>query len=175
MDAKTATAVRRVELARVQPAALAKSAPAELVPQIVGAPTGAIVVGVARPASGIGQIAAVAVIDQLSALHAFKVQSLDTIDRSAITHRAELVFDQFDIATPRRHLCKWFEGTLVGTLTITELATGRVVFTRTVTAEAARRAHFSSREEITDLLVQRAVADWIAAFRQSGALKPKRS
>ena len=48
-----------------------------------------------------------------------------------------------------------------------ERATGRVVFTKTVTATARRRAHFSSRAEITDLLVGQAVGDWMAALREA--------
>jgi hypothetical protein len=46
------------------------------------------------------------------------------------------------------------------------------VFTKTVTARAARRAHFSSRAEITDLLVDQAVADWMAAFREARRARP---
>jgi len=73
----------------------------------------------------------------------------------------------------RRHaLCTWLEGALVGTFAITELPTGRVVFTRTVTATARRRAVFSSRSEIADLLVEPAVGDWMAAFREARRARP---
>jgi hypothetical protein len=178
VDAATKTAVRRVELDRVTELALAKQAPAALVPQIVGAPPGPPVLGVApRGAGGAGgtdaaRTAALAMTDQLAAMRAFKVLPLDGTDRSTLTHTAELTVRELTIDRRRHVLCTWFEGTLVGTFAITELATGRVVFTRTVTATARRRAHFSSRAEITDLLVAQAVGDWMAAFREARRARP---
>jgi len=173
IDAATATAWRRVELPRVTVATLAK-APAELVPQIVGPPAGGTVVGFTRPASVAGQAAALAIIDQLTALRAFQVLPLEGADRSALTHRAELAITQLSIDEPRRHLCKFLDGTLVGTFSVTDLATGRVVFTKTVTVSASRRARFSTQAKLTDLLVDAAVGEWMTAFRAAGVLKPRR-
>jgi len=172
VDVKTATAVRRVELDRVTEIALAKQAPAALVPQIVGAPPGPPVLGIAAVGMGAAQTAALALTDQLAALHAFKVLPLDGTDRSTLTHTAELTVTELTIDHRRHLLCTWLEGTLVGTFAITELGTGRVVFTKTVTATARRRAHFSSRSEINDLLIEQAVGDWMAAFREARRAKP---
>jgi len=172
VDVKTATAVRRVELDRVTEIALAKQAPAALVPQIVGAPPGPPVLGIAAVGMGAAQTAALALTDQLAALHAFKVLPLDGTDRSTLTHTAELTVTELTIDTRRHLLCTWLEGTLVGTFAITELGTGRVVFTKTVTATARRRAHFSSRSEMNDLLIEQAVGDWMAAFREARRAKP---
>jgi hypothetical protein len=173
IDTRTRTAVRRVELDRVTEVALAKQAPAALVPQIVGAPAGPTVLGVSSVGAGAAHTAALAMIDQLTALRAFKVLPLDGRDRSTLTHTAELTITQLTVDRRRKLLCTWLDGTLVGTFAITELATGRVVFTKTVTATAERRAHFSSRDEITELLVDQAVADWIAAFREARRAGPR--
>jgi hypothetical protein len=173
IDTRTRTAVRRVELDRVTEVALAKQAPSALVPQIVGAPAGPPVLGISTVGAVAARTAALAMIDQLAALHAFKVVPLDGRDRSTLTHTAELTITDLTIDRRRHLLCTWFEGTLVGTFAITELATGRVVFSKTVTATAERRAHFSSRDEITDLLIDQAVGDWTAAFREARRAGPR--
>jgi hypothetical protein len=169
VDVATGTAVRRVELDRVTEATLAKTAPAALVAQIVGAPAGPPVLGISPVGTGAARTAALALIDQLAAQRGFDVVPLDGTDRATLTHSAELVIDELAIDRRRRVLCTWFEGTLAGTFAITELATGRVVFSKTVTATAERRAHFSSRAEITEMLVDQAVAQWMAAFRAARA------
>jgi hypothetical protein len=170
IDVRTRTAVRRVEVDRLTEVALAKQAPAALVPQIVGAPPGPPVLGISVVGAGdagAARTAALAMTDQLAALRGFQVVPLDGTDRSTLTHTAELTIGELTIDRRRHVLCTWFEGTLVGTFAITELATGRVVFSKTVTATTKRRAHFSSRAEITDLLVDQAVGDWMAAFREA--------
>jgi hypothetical protein len=183
IDAGTQATVRRVELDRVTELALAKQAPAALVPQIVGAPPGPPVLGIATLGAGgaggaggtagdVAHTAALAMTDQLAALRAFKVLPLDGTDRSTLTHTAELTISELAIDRRRHVLCTWFEGSLVGTFAITELATGRVVFTKTVTAATKRRAHFSSRAEVTDLLVDQAVDGWMAAFREARRARP---
>jgi len=181
IDVGTKVPVRRVEFDRVTEAALARQAPAALVPQIVGVPPGPPVLGISLAGRSTGaaganedvaRSAALAMTDQLAALGAFKVLPLDGTDRSTLTHRAELTISDFTIDRRRHVLCTWLEGTLVGTFAITELGTGRVVFTRTVTATARRRAVFSSRSEVTDRLVEQAVGDWMAAFREARRTRP---
>jgi hypothetical protein len=174
VDVKTATAWRRIELPRVTTSTLAK-APPELVPQILGtAPGATTVLSWVKPTSVPGVTAATAIHDQLVALRAFKVIPIDGVDRSPPTHRAELAISELTIAEPRRALCKWYDGTLVGTFSITDLSNGRVVWTKTVTTRASERVHFSTRSEVIDQMVDRAVADWMTAFRAAGVLKPKR-
>ncbi|MEO8700748.1 MAG: hypothetical protein ABI867_11925 [Kofleriaceae bacterium] len=173
IDVKTATAWRRIELPRVNPATLSKSAPGELVPQILGITAKTAVLGFSL-ATGEALTATQEIQDQITAMRAFKVIPLGGNDRSALTHRADITLTELSIEEPRRHLCRWLDGKLVGTFAVTELATGQVVFTKTVTIEASRRAHFSSRTEISQLLIDRAVADWMTAFRASGGIKPRR-
>jgi hypothetical protein len=168
IDSKTATPARRVELPRVEASTLPRAAPAELVPQIVGAAPGPTVLGVARATSGATQTLAATMTDRLTELRAFKVVPADGADRSALTHRADFAIGQLTIDTPRRHLCNFLDGTLIGTFSITELATGRVVFTKTVTITASRRAAFSSQNKVIDLLLAGAVDDWMTAFEASG-------
>ena len=176
VDVKTATAWRRIELPRITASTLAKT-PQELVPQILGtqANPGAPEVSWAKPALGVSVTAATALHDQLVALKAFKVIPIDGVDRATPTHRAELTVSELSIAEPRRGICKWFDGTLVGTFSIVDLSNGRVVWSKTITSQASKRVHFSSRSDVVDLLVSQAVTDWMTAFRAAGVLKPKRA
>ncbi|MCW5803672.1 MAG: hypothetical protein KIT31_14915 [Deltaproteobacteria bacterium] len=168
IDAKTATVARRVELPRITPAALARNAPLELVPQLVAAPrTGPVVIGVSRPATPEAQTAALAISDRLTAMRLFRVASLDGSDRSAITHRAELVISDLSFGERRKAICTWREGSLSGTFNLVELATGKVVFTKTVSLFEERRAHFTSQSELADLLLSTAVQEWMTAFERS--------
>lgn len=189
VDARTATAARRLELTRIDPAGLSRAAPAELVPQIVAATpapapvpaparggtrtavaprTGGAVLGLSRPTTTHARAAVLALHDSLSAYRTFKVLPLDTTDRSALTHRAELVISELEVVDRRRHLCTWHDGTLVGTLAITDLSNGRAVFTKTVRLTQSQRALVSSRERVVDDLLEAAVRDWVAAFHASG-------
>lgn len=173
VDVKSGTAWRRIELPRVSPASLART-PAELVPQILGTPPGATVLAWAKPASAPGLTAAAAIHDQLVALKAFKVIPIDGVDRAPPTHRAELVISELSIAEPRRMLCKWYDGTLVGTFSITDLSSGRVAWSKQITTTVSRRVHFSSRKDVIEELLDQAVASWMTAFRAAGVLKPRR-
>ncbi len=175
VDAQTATAARRIELARIAPANLARVAPAELVPQIVAAGPAAAparrapaVLGMSPPASAPARAALLAIGERLSGYRTFKVLPLDGADRSTLTHRAELVISELAVVDRRRGLCTWHDGTLVGTLSIVDLATGRAVFTRTARLSESQRALISSRERVVDALLEAAVADWIASFHASG-------
>jgi hypothetical protein len=175
VDARTATAARRIELARIDPANLARMAPAELVPQIVAAGVGAepaarppAVLGISRPATAHARAAVLAVHDRLSAYRTFKVLPLDGTDRSTLTHRAELVISELSVVDRRRGLCTWHDGTLVGTLAITDLSNGRAVFTKTVRLAESQRVVLSNRDRVVDALLEAAVADWMAAFHASG-------
>ena len=175
VDVKSQTAWRRIELPKVNANTLAK-APPELVPQILGtqAATGATIVSWAKPTSQAGLTAATAISEQLVALRTFKVIPIDGVDRAPPTHRAELVIDELSIAEPRRALCRWFDGRLVGTFAIVDLSNGRVVWSKQVTATSSKRVHFSTRTDVIDEMVDEAVAGWMTAFRSSGVLKSKR-
>jgi hypothetical protein len=175
VDARTAAAARRIELARIDPASLARTAPAELVPQIVAAggiappaARGPAVLGIARPQTAAARAAALAIHDRLAAARTFRVLPLDGTDRSTLTHRAELVIDELSVVDRRRGLCTWRDGALVGTFSIIDLASGRAVFTKTVQLFDSQRAFLTSREQIADALLATAVSDWITAFYSSG-------
>jgi hypothetical protein len=170
IDAKTATVTRRVELPRITPAALARNAPGELVPQIVGAPpkgAGPVVIGVSRPTTPEAQTAALAISDRLNAMRLFRVASLDGADRSALTHRAELIINDLSFGERRKAICMWREGSMSGTFNIVELATGKVVFSKTVSLFEERRSHFTSQSELADILLSTAVNEWMSAFERS--------
>jgi hypothetical protein len=175
VDVKTATAWRRIELPRVQPAMLAK-APAELVPQILGTTTNNVapIVTFARPANASVGALTFALHDHLVALRAFKVIPLDGVDRSPPTHRVDVTITDLTIGESRPAICKWFEGSFAGTLSVTELSTGRVVWSKPVVTTASKRVHFSSRAEITDMMLGQAVIQWMDAFRAEGVLRPRR-
>ena len=175
VDARTGTAARRIELARIEPSTLARMAPAELVPQIVAAGVaadprarGPAVLGISRPATAHARAAVLAIHDRLSAYRTFKVLPLDGTDRSTLTHRAELVINDLSVVDRRRGLCTWHDGTLVGTFAITDLSNGRAVFTRTVRLAESQRALTSSRDQVVHALLEGAVADWLGAFHASG-------
>jgi hypothetical protein len=173
VDVKSATAWRRIELPKVASGGLAKT-PGELVPQVLGpAPGSAPTLAFAKPASIATSTMTTQMLDQLTALRAFKVLPLDTTDRSPPTHRAELVISELSIAEPRRGICKWYEGTLSGTFAIVDLSNGRVVWSKPITTTVARRVHFSSRTEVTELLENQAVAAWMTAFRSSDVLRSR--
>ncbi len=172
IDVASKSAWRRIELPKVAPRALAR-APAELVPQVLGT-RGPTVLAFARPTDGTARTMVEDLAKRITALHAFKVLPLDTSDRSPPTHRAELVVTELSITEPRRGLCKWYDGTLVGTFAVTDLSNGRVVWSKAIRVEASRRVHFSSRSDVVDELVDRAVARWSTAFRTSGVLRRHR-
>ena len=172
VDVKTGTSWRRIELPKINATTLAK-APSELVPQILGTAPGPAVLAWSKPTSTAGLTAATAIHEQLVALRSFKVIPIDGVDRAAPTHRAELVIDELGIAEPRRALCRWYDGRLVGTFSIVDLATGRVVWTKQVTATSSKRVHFASRRDVLDEMTSDAVAGWMSAFRASGVLKPR--
>jgi hypothetical protein len=167
IESRTAAASRRAELSGLGASDLARTAPADLARRIAGAPAsvGGGVLGVVRPASGTPRAAANAVTSRLAALRTFTVLALDgKADRSSLTHRAELSVGELAIRKQRHHVRRYLDGVMVATLAITDLSDGRVVFTRTVKVTASRRARYSSTAEVTALLVEAAVADWMTAF-----------
>jgi hypothetical protein len=167
VDVKSGTAWRRIELPRIDATTLARNAPKEIVPQILGTtPSGAPVLAFAKPANDAGIEAARVIQDRVAATRAIEVAPFDgAANRATPTHRAEIVVSEFSIAETRPRICTWLEGRLVATFSVTELTTGRVVFTKAVDIQEARRKTFSSRVEVRDVLVARAVEDWLAAFR----------
>jgi hypothetical protein len=175
VEAKTATAARRVELTRIAPANLARMAPAELVPQIaaIAAPPATAtrapaVLGIAAPTTAFARAAIFAVHDRLSAYRTFKVLPLDASDRSTLTHRAELTISELSVVDRRRGLCTWRDGTLIGTFAIIDLSNGRAVFTKTLHLTDSQRALTTKPEQVVDTLLETAVTGWMAAFHSSG-------
>lgn len=174
VEVKSATAWRRIELPRVDATSLARNAAKELVPQILGTTTGATVLVFARPGNDIGIEAARVVQDRVAALRAFEVATFDgASNRATPTHRAEILVTELTINEPRRRICTWLEGRLVGTFSVTELATGRVVFSKAVDVQENRRKAFSSRIEVRDAMLARAVEDWMIAFKPQALKRAK--
>ena len=92
---------------------------------------------------------------------------LDGSDRSTLTHRVDIAITDFAIDRNFRILCTFYDARLTGTMTITDLATGRPIFAKQVTVTASRRAHFSSHQEMTDAVIGKAVDQWMAAFKDA--------
>jgi hypothetical protein len=175
VDAGSAAAARRTELTGLSAGDVAKTAPTKIAREITaGARSAATtgkggVVGVMRPSGSTGRAAAVAIADQLAAMRTFTVVALGAKgDRANLTHKAEVSITDFSIVKRRHHVHRYLDGVLVGTLTITDLADGTVVFTNTVNVTVSRRARYSSTAEVTALLVESAVNDWISAFHGAG-------
>lgn len=175
VDVASATAWRRIELPRVDTTTLARTAPKELVPQILGTVPTKAVLGFAKPASDVGVEVARTIADRVAALRAFEVAPFDgAANRATPTHRAEIAVSELSITDRRRRICTWLEGRFVATFSVTDLTSGKVVFTKTVTVDEARRKHFSSEIEVREALVARAVEDWMAAFRPDTVVSKRR-
>jgi hypothetical protein len=171
VDTRTKAAARRVELPRMTTAGLAKRAPAELAPQIVGtskaAAGGPTTVGIVGPGGDAGMAATTTISDYLTAYQTFEVVPLDGTDRGNVTHRAEIAFTTMSIEENERWLCGWYDGHLVGTFSVTNLATGRSMFSKTVDISVSHRSAFWSREDVMTELVDDAVEGWLIAFRNA--------
>lgn len=168
IDAATGATGKRAELSGLAAADVARTAPADIARQIAGGAArtgGAGVLGVIRPGKGAPRSAADGLTNRLAALGTFTVMELDAKgDRADLTHRADLSITSFSIVNRVHHVHHYLDGVLVGTLTITDLTDGRVVFTKSINVTESRRARKSSVAEVTALLVEDAVADWMSAF-----------
>lgn len=165
IDAKTQTTTRRSELANLSAAQLASTAAVDVARDIAGAPAGPTVLGVIRPAQA--QELGDAIAAQLAGLGTFQVVALDA-DRASLTHRADVAIAQFSLTERVHHVHHYLDGALIATLSITDLATRQVVFAKTVTVTASRRARKATRTEVAGALAADAVAQWMTAFRASG-------
>ena len=165
IDSATAATARRAELSGLTASALGKSAPAEMARRIAGTAQTTAIVGVALPASGAARTAASSIADRLAALRTFGVVAIDkSSDRSMLTHRAEIAVTTLEIVQQVHHVHRYLDGVLVGTLSITDLADGSTLYRRTVKVTVSRRFRYSSRAEVTALLVEAAVQDWMSGF-----------
>lgn len=161
LDARTAKSTGRTELANVAASELATTAPGLVAQRVFGAPPGPAIVAIAEKGRLVG--AGAAVSGRLGALKSLTVAPA-TRAGLRFTHRADVTVRDFAIKRGRHHVRRYLDGVLVGTLEIVELAGDRVVFTKTVKVTASRRARYSSEAEVTALLVEEAVQDWMTAF-----------
>jgi hypothetical protein len=161
LDARTTQTSRRVELTPLSASELAATAPVELAQRLFGAAPGPAVVGIVErgPSSG----AAAAISSRLAALRTFTVFAAA---RSGVTltHRAEVNVTELAIVRRRHHLHHYLDGVLSATLTIVDLGSNRVVFTKPVKVTVSRRARASSTAEVSALLAEAAASDWMTAF-----------
>ena len=100
---------------------------------------------------------------RLAALRTFTVVPADR-GGAALTHRADVTISEHSIARRRHHVRHYLDGVLVGTLAIVDLADNRVVFSKTVRTTVSRRDRYSTTAEVSALLVEAAVQDWLTAF-----------
>ncbi|MEO8702438.1 MAG: hypothetical protein ABI867_20510 [Kofleriaceae bacterium] len=173
IDARTATTIRRGELALADPRTLATTAPAELARQLAGAPAGPTVLGVAVANAGIARTAGDSIASRLAALRTFSVVTVGAgADRAVLTHRADIAISELAITKRRHHVHHYFDGVLVATLSIVDLADRHVLFTKTVKITASERKRYSTTAEVAAILVEGAVTEWMTAFTAS-AIEPR--
>ena len=168
VDVASRTAARRTELTGLDSASLGKRAPAELARFVSPKKRETFVIGVAIPASGVAHDAALSLADRLGAA-GFVARPIDKReDRTNLTHRAELAITKFSIERRVHHVHHYLDGVMTVTLTVTDLATREVTFTRSITVTASQRARKSSATEVTAQLVAAAIDQCIAAFNAAG-------
>jgi hypothetical protein len=161
LDARTARPAARAELADIAEIELATAVPAALAQRMFGAAPGPAIVGVAEHGRTAGTASALS--SRLAALGTFTVAPA-TRSGASFTHRADVTVSELSIVKRRHHVHRYLDGVLVGTLSIVDLGAKRVVFTKTVKVTASRRARHSSEAEVTALIVEAAVQDWMTAF-----------
>ncbi len=165
IDAATGVSIRRTELAGLDAKALSKTAAADVARWAAGTPF-TVLLGVEVPTGATGRLAAGAVVDRLAALGSVPVVTLDAkTDRANLTHRAEIKVTEAKVVVRVHHVHRYLDGVLVATLSITDLASSKVIFSRTVKVTESRRWRFSSSAEVTALMVGGAVDEWMTAFR----------
>jgi hypothetical protein len=164
LDARTAKSSGRAELSNIAASELATTAPQLVAGRVFGAPPGPATVAINERGKLVGAGAAIS-----SRLAALKSVTVAPAARSGVrfTHRADITVREFSITRERHHVRHYLDGVLVGTLEIVDLAADRVVFTKTVKVTESRRARYSSEAEVTALLVDAAVQDWMTAFHAS--------
>jgi hypothetical protein len=161
VDSKTAASARRIEVAVASTDDLTSRAPIEVAHRLFGAPAGPAIVGVAERGRVAG--AASAISSRLAALNSFTVVPAAR-PGVTLTHRADINVTDFSITKRRHHVHHYLDGVLVATLTITDLGTNQVVFTKPVKVTISRRDRGSSVAEVSALLVDAAANDWMTAF-----------
>lgn len=170
VDTATKSASRRTELTGLSATDLTKRAPADVARWAAGSRARAAALGVVLPTTGVSRDAAIKLSDRLTAdggkLTIVPLERKE--DRVTLTHRAEVAITSFSIVKKRHHVRRYLDGVLVGTVTVTDLATREVVFQRTVKVTASKRARYSSTIEVTSLLVTDAVEQWMTAFNSEG-------
>jgi hypothetical protein len=161
VDARSATSARRIEVAVDTVDELTSRAPIEVAHRLFGAPSGPAIVGIVDKGRGSG--AAAAISSRLAALQSFSVVPANR-PGVTLTHRADVSVTEFSITRRRHHIHHYLDGVLVATLTITDLGTNQVVFTKPVKETISRHARSSSDAEVTSLLAEAAANDWMTAF-----------
>jgi hypothetical protein len=161
LDASTAQPSARAEVAPLSASELTTTAPSQLAQRLFGAPSGSAVVGIVERGRAIE--AAAALSARLSALHTVRVVPAPRAGVT-LTDRAEVKVTELAITPRRHHVHHYLDGVLAGTLTITDLASNRVVFAKPVKVTVSRRARTSSDAEVTALLADAAASDWMTAF-----------
>jgi len=165
IESATGVSVKRTELTGLDAATLSKSAAADVARWAAGT-SATLTLGLEMPSNTTGRLAAAAVVDRLSALGTIPVVMLDDkANHATLTHRAEIKVVNALIVKQIHHVHHYFDGVFLATLSITDLASSKVVFSRTVKITASRRSRYSTRAEVTALLVVGAVDEWMTAFR----------
>jgi hypothetical protein len=165
IDSSSGVTVKRTELSGLDSTELSKGAAAEVARWVAGA-SSKLLLGVDVPKGAAGGLAATAMVDRISGLNTIPVIKLDDqVDRSGLSHRMDIKVTNLTIVKQIHHVHHYFDGVFVATLSVTDLSDRKVIFSRTVKTTASKRSRFSSKAEITALLIGGAIDEWMAAFR----------
>jgi hypothetical protein len=79
-----------------------------------------------------------------------------------VTHRAVISVEGFGISERPHHVHRYRSGALAADLTVTEVRTGAVVFSKRAVGELTTRAHHTTDQQTLSLLVDDVVFRWMA-------------
>jgi hypothetical protein len=101
-------------------------------------------------------------LGRLQAYSAFTV--IRAPAKTPTTHQGAIVVDHLDVTTRQHHVRHYREGTLHATLTITEAATGAVIFSLRGQAKTSGEAEHLTETQALGTLVAQVMEQWMAAF-----------
>jgi hypothetical protein len=94
----------------------------------------------------------------------FSVVRAPALAKAPATHQGIIVVDHLDMATRQHHVHHYREGQLQATLTITEVATGAVIFSLRGQAKTSVEAEHVTELQVLGTLVGQVLEQWLAAF-----------
>jgi hypothetical protein len=182
-DARTGEAVERRELPRAETRAPSRvwadelarwvsttSAGVRSPPQPPAPRPTAVLVGLAldpdQLARAEGQALAAQLRDQLT--RRGRPRLAPPGGEAALSHRAVITVENFGISERPHHVHRYRAGALAANLTITEVRTGAVIFSKRATAELTARARHTTDQQTLGALVDDVVYRWLNELDAAG-------